>query len=60
MKVNAKPLSELSRLEQCLKVASTPFKSAPQQIISMMIMMNPAPLYYRPALLKSIAVQTSC
>ncbi|CZW20856.1 TPA: transcriptional regulator [Enterobacter cloacae] len=34
MKVNAKPLSELSRLEQCLKVASTPFKSAPQQIIS--------------------------
>ncbi|MGK7077460.1 helix-turn-helix domain-containing protein [Enterobacter cloacae] len=34
MKVNAKPLSELSRLEQCLKVASTPFKSAAQQIIS--------------------------
>ena len=34
MKVNAKPLSELSRLEQCLKVASTPFQSAPQQIIS--------------------------
>ena len=34
MKVNAKPLSELSRLEQCLKVASTPFKSAFQQIIS--------------------------
>ena len=33
MKVNAKPLSELSRLEQCLKVASTPFRSAPQQII---------------------------
>ena len=33
MKVNAKPLSELP-LEQCLKVASTPFKSAPQQIIS--------------------------
>lgn len=34
MNVNAKPLSELSRLEQCLKVASTPFKSAPQQIIT--------------------------
>ena len=33
MKVNAKPLSELSRLEQCLKVASTPFRTAPQQII---------------------------
>ncbi|ELE9012917.1 helix-turn-helix domain-containing protein [Enterobacter cloacae] len=33
MKVNAKPLSELSRLEQCLKVASTPLRSAPQQII---------------------------
>ena len=33
MQVNAKPLSELSRLEQCLKVASTPFRSAPQQII---------------------------
>lgn len=33
MKVYAKPLSELSRLEQCLKVASTPFRSAPQQII---------------------------
>ncbi|MGK4353398.1 helix-turn-helix domain-containing protein [Enterobacter cloacae] len=33
MKVNAKPLSELSRLEQCLKVASIPFRSAPQQII---------------------------
>ncbi|WP_395305500.1 helix-turn-helix domain-containing protein [Enterobacter sp. ECC-019] len=34
MRVNAKPLSELSRLEQCLKSASTPFKSAPQQLIT--------------------------
>ncbi|KAE8275871.1 MULTISPECIES: helix-turn-helix domain-containing protein [Enterobacter] len=34
MKVNAKPLSELRRLEQCLKSASTPFKSAPQQLIT--------------------------
>ncbi|MEG5463238.1 helix-turn-helix domain-containing protein [Enterobacter chuandaensis] len=34
MNVNAKPLSELSRLEQCLKSASTPFKSAPQQLIT--------------------------
>ncbi len=34
MNVDAKPLSELSRLEQCLKAASTPFKTAPQQLIS--------------------------
>lgn len=34
MNVNAKPLSELSRLEQCLKSASTPFDIASQQIIS--------------------------
>ncbi|CAM6699025.1 Inhibitor of hydrogen peroxide resistance [Enterobacter asburiae] len=34
MNVNAKPLSELSRLEQCLKSASTPFKTAPQQLIT--------------------------
>jgi len=33
MNVNAKPLSELSRLEQCLKAASTPFNAAPQQLI---------------------------
>ena len=34
MNVNAKPLSELSRLEACLIAASTPFKSAPQQLIT--------------------------
>ncbi|MDV0594422.1 MULTISPECIES: helix-turn-helix domain-containing protein [unclassified Enterobacter] len=34
MNVNAKPLSELRRLEQCLKSASTPFKCAPQQLIT--------------------------
>ncbi|KUQ85603.1 MULTISPECIES: helix-turn-helix domain-containing protein [Enterobacter cloacae complex] len=34
MNVNAKPLSELSRLEQCLIAASTPFKSAPQHLIT--------------------------
>lgn len=34
MNVNAKPLSELGRLEQCLKDASTPFKAASQKIIS--------------------------
>jgi len=34
MKVDAKPLSELSRLVQCLEVASTPFKATPQKIIS--------------------------
>jgi Winged helix-turn-helix DNA binding len=33
MNVNAKPLSELSRLEQCLRSASTPFTSASQQKI---------------------------
>lgn len=33
MNVNAKPLAELSRLEQCLIAASTPFQSAPQQFI---------------------------
>ena len=34
MSVDAKPLSELSRLVQCLEVASTPFKATPQKIIS--------------------------
>ena len=34
MNVNAKPLSELSRIVQCLEVASTPFKTAPQKLIS--------------------------
>ncbi|MDT7011120.1 helix-turn-helix domain-containing protein [Enterobacter cancerogenus] len=34
MNVDAKPLSELSRLEQCLKVDGTPFKTAKQQRIS--------------------------
>lgn len=33
MNVNAKPLSELRRLEQCLISASTPFTCAPQQLI---------------------------
>lgn len=35
MSVDAKPLSELSRLVQCLEVASTPFKATPQKIIVM-------------------------
>ena len=34
MSVNAKPLAELSRLEQCLIAASTPFTCAPQQLIT--------------------------
>ncbi|HED5665900.1 TPA: helix-turn-helix domain-containing protein [Enterobacter kobei] len=34
MNVNAKPLSELSRLEQCLIAASSTFQCAPQQIIT--------------------------
>jgi hypothetical protein len=34
MKVYAKPLSELSRLVQCLEVAGTPFKAAPQKLIT--------------------------
>ena len=34
MNVNAKPLSELRRLEQCLISASTPFTCAPQQLIT--------------------------
>lgn len=34
MTVDAKPLSELSRLVQCLETASTPFKTAPQTIIN--------------------------
>ncbi|MDY7247532.1 helix-turn-helix domain-containing protein [Enterobacter hormaechei] len=34
MNVNAKPLSELSRLIKCLEVAGTPFKIEPQQLIT--------------------------
>lgn len=34
MNVNAKPLSELRRLEQGLIAASTPFTCAPQQLIT--------------------------
>lgn len=34
MNVNAKPLSELSRLIKCLEVAGTPFKTEPQQFIT--------------------------
>ena len=34
MNVNAKPLSELSRLAKCLEVAGTPFKIEPQQLIT--------------------------
>lgn len=34
MNVDAKPLSELSRLERCLNAAGTPFKLSQQQIIS--------------------------
>ena len=34
MNVNAKPLSELRRLEQYLTAASTPFTCAPQQLIT--------------------------
>ncbi|MEG5552251.1 helix-turn-helix domain-containing protein [Enterobacter wuhouensis] len=34
MNVDAKPLSELSRLVQCLEAASTPFKTLPQNVIS--------------------------
>ena len=34
MNVNAKPLSELSRLIKCLEIAGTPFKTEPQQLIT--------------------------
>ncbi|MGG5838645.1 helix-turn-helix domain-containing protein [Huaxiibacter chinensis] len=34
MNFDAKPLSELSRLEQCLKADSTPFQTSPHQVIS--------------------------
>ena len=34
MNVNAKPLSELSRLIKCMEVAGTPFKIEPQQLIT--------------------------
>lgn len=60
MNVNAKPLSELSRLEACLIAASTPFKSAPQQLITSGKGVSLVPTYSRPALLKFIVIQTIC